>query len=108
MGKTRTLSLSISSKRPDFFMKTVRHRAPLCVFALLAVISAASFSPEAWSKLFQAPSLAAQPSHDAARSHGQNVEPNAKAKARISQSYGRLPMLFEVNHDQTDPRVKFI
>jgi Bacterial Ig-like domain (group 3)/Beta-propeller repeat len=33
---------------------------------------------------------------------------DAKAQARILESYGKLPLSFEANHGQTDSRVKFL
>src|ERR1035441_2339502 len=35
-------------------------------------------------------------------------KPAAKAQAKILDSYGKLPLSFEANHGQTDPRVKFL
>ncbi len=35
-------------------------------------------------------------------------KPDAKAQARISEQYGKLPLSFEANHGQTDARVKFL
>src|SRR2546430_17532629 len=29
-------------------------------------------------------------------------------QARLAESYGKIPLSFEANQDQTDPRVKFI
>src|SRR5215831_18436435 len=89
-------------------MNPIRHSAPISVFALLAVAVAGIISRQALSDFLHRPSLADQPSPSAVRSNGQSKEPDATAKARISQNYGKLPMLFESNRDQTDPRVKFI
>ena len=33
---------------------------------------------------------------------------NPKAQARVLEHYGKLPLSFEVNHGQTDGRVKFL
>jgi hypothetical protein len=37
-----------------------------------------------------------------------NAEPDAATKQRISDVYGRLPLSFEKNEEQTDPRVEFV
>ena len=49
------------------------------------------------------------------RSHGHQVtshqgtaQPNAATKARINEAYGKLPLSFEANVGQADPRVDFI
>jgi uncharacterized protein (TIGR03437 family) len=36
------------------------------------------------------------------------VRPGAAARKRISEAYGRLPLRFEANRGQADPRVKFL
>jgi hypothetical protein len=33
---------------------------------------------------------------------------NAATKVRVSEAYGKLPLYFEANQGQTDPRVKFL
>src|SRR5438876_11855468 len=33
---------------------------------------------------------------------------NAANRARVSESYGKLPLSFEVNQGQTDPQVRFL
>ena len=35
-------------------------------------------------------------------------QPDSKAQAKILDQYGKLPLSFEVNHGQTDGRVKFL
>ena len=35
-------------------------------------------------------------------------QPEPKAQVRILENYGKLPLSFEANHGQTDPRVKFL
>src|SRR3984893_7560740 len=35
-------------------------------------------------------------------------QPDPKARARILDQYGKLPLSFEANHGQTDGRVKFL
>jgi len=42
----------------------------------------------------------------ASLSSASQADPNAQA--RILDSYGKLPLSFEVNHGQTDVRVKFL
>ncbi|MGH9433911.1 MAG: hypothetical protein ACRD3T_20475, partial [Terriglobia bacterium] len=34
--------------------------------------------------------------------------PNAATRARVIQTYGKLPLAFEANYGQTDPQVKFL
>src|SRR5713101_2171032 len=36
------------------------------------------------------------------------VTPELAAKARLSEKYGNLPLSFEANHGQSDPKVKFL
>src|SRR5712692_3987069 len=36
------------------------------------------------------------------------VTPESAAKARLSESYGKLPLSFEANHGQSNPKVKFL
>jgi hypothetical protein len=36
------------------------------------------------------------------------LDPGSAAQSRVLQSYGKLPLSFEVNQGQTDPRVKFL
>ena len=36
------------------------------------------------------------------------AKPGAASQARMVESYGKLPLSFEPNHGQTDPRVKFL
>jgi hypothetical protein len=49
-----------------------------------------------------------------AQTFAQNNQPisasqtDPKAQAKILDQYGKLPLSFEVNHGQTDPRVKFL
>src|SRR5579863_769704 len=45
------------------------------------------------------------PTLNTASSAGQ---PNAQMQSRIAASYGHLPLAFELNQGQTDPRVKFL
>src|SRR3989475_4888738 len=33
---------------------------------------------------------------------------DAASRARVSETYGKLPLYFEANHGQTDPQVKFL
>src|SRR5215510_5963931 len=89
-------------------MNPIRHSAPISVFALLAVAVAGIISRQALSDFLHRPALADQTSPSAVRSNGQSKAPDATAKARISQNYGKLPIRFESNRDQTDPIVKFI
>ncbi len=35
-------------------------------------------------------------------------EPDPHVKARVAEAYGKLPLSFEANQGQTDPRVKFL
>src|SRR5216117_2291732 len=34
--------------------------------------------------------------------------PDAATQARVSETYGKLPLSFEANQGQTDPQVKFL
>src|SRR6266849_5053360 len=36
------------------------------------------------------------------------VTPESAAKAWLSESYGKLPLSFEANHGQSNPKVKFL
>src|SRR6266511_5131378 len=36
------------------------------------------------------------------------VTPESAAKARLSERYGNLPLGFEANHGQSNPKVKFL
>ena len=46
--------------------------------------------------------------HDALLNHAQSARPNPADQKRLVESYGKLPMSFEANRGQTDPRVKFL
>ena len=39
---------------------------------------------------------------------GPLAQPDAATQARLSAAYGQLPLSFEVNKGQTDPRVNFL
>ncbi|MGH9433410.1 MAG: SBBP repeat-containing protein, partial [Terriglobia bacterium] len=46
---------------------------------------------------------------DSAATRGpQQAAPNAATRARVIQTYGKLPLAFEANLGQTDPQVKFL
>src|SRR5262245_50833493 len=87
-------------------MNSIRRHTRKIVFVTLVV--AGFIFREAAQNFFMPLSIAAQPSRSEFRSNGRGKEPDASTKARISRSYGALPMLFEANHDQTDARVRFI
>lgn len=36
------------------------------------------------------------------------TQPETKTSAQLSEAYGKLPLSFEANAGQTDPRVKFL
>ena len=46
--------------------------------------------------------------HDALLNHAQPAKPDQANQQRLVESYGKLPMSFEANRGQTDPRVKFL
>ncbi len=71
----------------------------VCLFPCLIAISLSSQSNPV-------PSSASAVSPRVVSSIGAS-QPNAKAQARISDQYGKLPLSFEANHGQTDSRVKF-
>src|SRR5262249_24080285 len=89
-------------------INTNRHQARVVVFVLLIIIVTGIISRRACSDFFKPSSLAARPSPEDVGSDRGHKKGDPKANARIGQSYGKLPMLFEANRDQTDPRVKFI
>src|SRR6266567_2606000 len=37
-----------------------------------------------------------------------NQRPNQAGQQRLAENYGKVPLSFEANHGQTDPRVKFL
>jgi len=85
-------------------MKLSCHRARVFVLVLLAG-AVGIISREAPPDFFKLSSIAAQTSLTDVRSNQRGQNPDAAARARISQSYGKLPMLFEADRDHG---VKFI
>jgi len=66
----------------------------------VAIIAATLLSPTIAALLATTAARAEAPESDPVRSHG--------AAPRIHQSFGRLPVAFEPNRGQMDPRVKFL
>jgi hypothetical protein len=48
-----------------------------------------------------------QPVPPKSQAHGQS-QPDPKAQVRIAENYCKLPLSFEANHGQSDPRVRFL
>jgi len=44
----------------------------------------------------------------AAQALAQQIKPDETKRIQLSQAYGKLPLSFEANQGQTDPRVKFL
>src|SRR5258708_1572222 len=82
----------------------VRVCLSLCLFVLGAVLFATPRSAKG-----QLPGKAdAVPPMKNERSLDASAKPSPESKARAVDSYGRLPLSFEANQGQTDPRVKFL
>ena len=82
----------------------VRVCLSLCLFVLGAVLFATPRSAKG-----QLPGKAdAVPPMKNERSLDASAKPSPESKARAVDSYGRLPLSFEANEGQTDPRVKFL
>ena len=91
-------------------MKTTTPRTCLCA-ALFLIITCMAVFPGFRATLFRASAAGAD-----AKAHPA-PEPSARAfppgrdpawRARVSESYGKMPLRFEANVGQTDPRVKFL
>ena len=74
----------------------VRHLTASCVWGCIAVILVL------WGALLVSTESTTQSVAPATTSA------DAAVKARISDTYGRLPLTFEANRGQTDPQVKFL
>ncbi len=101
----------MSSPRKNNLQESKHGLALICLTAVMVAafgyyLMSAAIRPVAADKAGLV-KLAAKPDAENTRSPSRLSAPDEATRTRLSESYGKLPLQFEANEGQTDPRVKF-
>ncbi len=106
-SETNTCGASVAAGDSCKITVTFKPAATGALTAEVKIADNASGSPQKVSLSGTGTSAAVRPASDSLTHGGRAVAAEA-AKARLVESYGKLPLRFEANYGQTDESVKFL